>query len=39
MKRVKRSYDDYVAYFIEGTLNDGEIAARLGVSKVNVWRM
>ncbi|WP_420025106.1 DUF603 domain-containing protein (plasmid) [Borreliella yangtzensis] len=39
MKRVKRSFDDYVAYFIEGTLYDGEIAAKLGVSKVNVWRM
>ncbi|WP_420703299.1 DUF603 domain-containing protein, partial [Borreliella yangtzensis] len=22
LKRVKRSFDDYVAYFIEGTLND-----------------
>ncbi|WP_420025233.1 DUF603 domain-containing protein (plasmid) [Borreliella yangtzensis] len=39
MKRVKRSFDDYVAYFIEGTLNDIEIASKLGVSKVNVWRM
>ncbi|WP_215538242.1 DUF603 domain-containing protein, partial [Borreliella bavariensis] len=39
MKRVKRSFDDYVAYFREGTLNDGEIAVRLGVSRVNVWRM
>ncbi len=39
LKRVKRSFDDYVAYFREGTLNDGEIAIRLGVSRVNVWRM
>ncbi len=39
LKRVKRSFDDYVAYFREGTLNDGEIAVRLGVSRVNVWRM
>ncbi|WP_420025480.1 DUF603 domain-containing protein [Borreliella valaisiana] len=39
MKRVKRSFDDYVAYFREGSLNDGEIAAKLGVSRVNVWRM
>ncbi|WP_420025150.1 DUF603 domain-containing protein (plasmid) [Borreliella yangtzensis] len=39
MKRVKRSFDDYIAYFREGSLNDGEIAIRLGVSRVNVWRM
>ncbi|WP_421136329.1 DUF603 domain-containing protein (plasmid) [Borreliella yangtzensis] len=39
MKRVKRFYDDYVAYFREGSLNDREIATKLGVSKVNVWRM
>ncbi|WP_422850021.1 DUF603 domain-containing protein, partial [Borreliella afzelii] len=39
MKKVKRSYDDYVAYFREGTLSDKEIAIRLGVSRVNVWRM
>ncbi|APS99166.1 hypothetical protein Bmayo_05670 (plasmid) [Borreliella mayonii] len=39
MKRAKRSFDDYVAYFREGSLSDGEIAAKLGVSKVNVWRM
>ncbi|WP_215538064.1 DUF735 family protein [Borreliella bavariensis] len=39
MKRVKRSFDDYVAYFREGALNDREIAVRLGVSRVNVWRM
>ncbi|WP_420025454.1 DUF603 domain-containing protein [Borreliella valaisiana] len=39
MKRVKRSFDDYVAYFREGSLNDIEIAARLGVSRVSVWRM
>ncbi|ACN52709.1 conserved hypothetical protein (plasmid) [Borreliella valaisiana VS116] len=39
MKKVKRSFDEYVAYFREGSLNDGEIAARLGVSRVNVWKM
>ncbi|MCD2332781.1 DUF603 domain-containing protein [Borreliella americana] len=39
MKRTKRSFDDYVAYFREGSLSDSEIADRLGVSKVNVWRM
>ncbi|WP_215538018.1 DUF603 domain-containing protein, partial [Borreliella bavariensis] len=39
MKKVKRSFDDYVAYFRQGSLSDGEIAARLGVSRVNVWRM
>ncbi|WP_417903095.1 DUF603 domain-containing protein (plasmid) [Borreliella andersonii] len=39
MKRVKRSFDDYVAYFREGSLDDGEIAVKLGVSRVNVWRM
>ncbi|WP_418905244.1 DUF603 domain-containing protein (plasmid) [Borreliella finlandensis] len=39
MKKVKRSFDDYVAYFREGALSDGEIAAKLGVSRVNVWRM
>ncbi|WP_419250445.1 DUF603 domain-containing protein, partial [Borreliella afzelii] len=39
MKKVKRSFDDYVAYFREGTLSDKEIATRLGVSRVNVWRM
>ncbi len=39
LKKVKRSYDDYVAYFREGTLSDKEIATRLGVSRVNVWRM
>ncbi|WP_215536822.1 DUF603 domain-containing protein, partial [Borreliella bavariensis] len=39
MKRVKRSFDDYVAYFREGALNDREIAVRLGVSRVNVWKM
>ncbi|WP_210368867.1 DUF603 domain-containing protein, partial [Borreliella garinii] len=39
MKKVKRSFDDYVAYFREGSLSDKEIAARLGVSRVNVWRM
>ncbi len=39
MKRAKRSFDDYVAYFREGSLNDREIADKLGVSKVNVWRM
>ncbi|MBB6032120.1 hypothetical protein HNR35_001123, partial [Borreliella spielmanii] len=35
MKKVKRSFDDYVAYFRQGSLNDKEIAARLGVSRVN----
>ncbi|WP_418453695.1 DUF603 domain-containing protein [Borreliella bissettiae] len=39
MKRAKRSFDDYVAYFSEGLLSDVEIADKLGVSKVNVWRM
>ncbi|XPC98025.1 DUF603 domain-containing protein (plasmid) [Borreliella japonica] len=39
MKKVKRSFDDYVAYFREGLLDDKEIAAKLGVSRVNVWRM
>ncbi|WP_210370834.1 DUF603 domain-containing protein, partial [Borreliella garinii] len=39
MKKVKRSFDDYVAYFREGSLSDKEIATRLGVSRVNVWRM
>ncbi|MBB5141892.1 DUF603 domain-containing protein [Borreliella afzelii] len=39
MKKVKRSFDDYVAYFREGSLSDKEIAARLGVSRVNVWRI
>ncbi|WP_210368849.1 DUF603 domain-containing protein [Borreliella garinii] len=39
MKKIKRSFDDYVAYFREGSLSDKEIAARLGVSRVNVWRM
>ncbi len=39
MKKVKRSFDDYVAYFREGSLDDREIANKLGVSKVNVWRM
>ncbi|WP_417861671.1 DUF603 domain-containing protein [Borreliella andersonii] len=39
MKKVKRSFDDYIAYFREGSLSDGEIAVKLGVSRVNVWRM
>ncbi|MCD2331666.1 DUF603 domain-containing protein, partial [Borreliella burgdorferi] len=39
MKKVKRPFDDYVVYFREGSLNDREIADKLGVSKVNVWRM
>ncbi|WP_418905757.1 DUF603 domain-containing protein [Borreliella japonica] len=39
MKKVKRSFDDYVVYFREGLLDDKEIAAKLGVSRVNVWRM
>ncbi len=39
MKRAKRSFNDYVAYFREGSLSDKEIAAKLRVSKVNVWRM
>ncbi|PRR25703.1 hypothetical protein CV642_06095, partial [Borreliella burgdorferi] len=39
MKKIKRSFDDYVAYFREGSLDDREIAAKLGVSRVNVWRM
>ncbi|WP_210377112.1 DUF603 domain-containing protein, partial [Borreliella garinii] len=26
MKKVKRSFDDYVAYFREGSLSDKEIA-------------
>ncbi|MBB6208537.1 DUF603 domain-containing protein [Borreliella lanei] len=39
MKKVKRSFDDYVAYFREGSLDDREIAVKLGVSRVNVWRM
>ncbi|OJH14389.1 hypothetical protein ER70_09075 (plasmid) [Borreliella bissettiae] len=39
MKKVKRSFDDYVAYFREGSLDDREIADKLGVSRVNVWRM
>ncbi|WP_418905432.1 DUF603 domain-containing protein (plasmid) [Borreliella turdi] len=39
MKKNKRPFDDYVAYFRGGSLNDREIAARLGVSRVNVWRM
>ncbi|MCD2401823.1 DUF603 domain-containing protein, partial [Borreliella bissettiae] len=39
MKKGKRSFDDYVAYFREGSLDDREIANKLGVSRVNVWRM
>ncbi|MCD2401790.1 DUF603 domain-containing protein, partial [Borreliella bissettiae] len=39
MKKGKRSFDDYAAYFSEGSLSDVEIAKKLGVSKVNVWRM
>ncbi|MBB6213817.1 DUF1473 family protein (plasmid) [Borreliella californiensis] len=39
MKKGKRSFDDYVAYFSEGSLSDIEIAERLGVSRVNVWRI
>ncbi|WP_151060845.1 DUF603 domain-containing protein [Borreliella turdi] len=39
MKKNKRPFDDYVAYFREGSLNDREIAVKLGVSRVNVWRM
>ncbi|OJH14674.1 hypothetical protein ER70_07245, partial (plasmid) [Borreliella bissettiae] len=39
MKKIKRSFDDYVAFFREGSLDDREIANKLGVSKVNVWRM
>ncbi|MCD2372092.1 DUF603 domain-containing protein, partial [Borreliella burgdorferi] len=39
LKRAKRSFDDYAAYFSEGLLSDVEIADKLGVSKVNVWRM
>ncbi len=39
LKKVKRSFDDYIAYFREGSLSDVEIAIRLGVSRVNVWRM
>ncbi|PRQ89472.1 DUF603 domain-containing protein [Borreliella burgdorferi] len=39
MKKIKRSFNDYVAYFREGSLDDREIAGKLGVSRVNVWRM
>ncbi|XPC97988.1 DUF603 domain-containing protein (plasmid) [Borreliella japonica] len=39
MKKVKRSFYDYVAYFRERSLNDGEIAVKLGVPRVNVWRV
>ncbi|WP_418906529.1 DUF603 domain-containing protein (plasmid) [Borreliella turdi] len=39
MKKVKRSFDDYVAYFREGSLSDKEIATRLGVSRVTAWRI
>ncbi|WP_418457487.1 DUF603 domain-containing protein [Borreliella andersonii] len=39
MKKVKRSFNDYVAYFREGLLDDREIAVKLGVSRVTVWRM
>ncbi|MCD2322182.1 DUF603 domain-containing protein, partial [Borreliella burgdorferi] len=39
LKRAKRSFNDYVAYFREGSLDDREIAVKLGVSRVNVWRM
>ncbi len=39
MKKVKRSFNDYVAYFRQGSLSEKEIAARLEVSRVNVWRM
>ncbi|AEL19317.1 conserved hypothetical protein (plasmid) [Borreliella bissettiae DN127] len=39
MKKGKRSFDDYVAYFSEGLLSNVEIADKLGASKVNVWRM
>ncbi|OJH14096.1 hypothetical protein ER70_10700 (plasmid) [Borreliella bissettiae] len=38
-EKIKRSFDDYVAYFREGLLDDREIATKLGVSRVNVWRM
>ncbi|MBB6213779.1 hypothetical protein HNP67_001274 [Borreliella californiensis] len=31
MKKGKRSFDDYVAYFREGSLSDVEIAEGLGV--------
>ncbi|PRQ97177.1 DUF603 domain-containing protein, partial [Borreliella burgdorferi] len=30
MKRAKRSFDDYAAYFSEGSLSDVEIAKKLG---------
>ncbi|XOU12940.1 DUF603 domain-containing protein (plasmid) [Borreliella americana] len=39
MKKNKRSFDDYVAYFRDGSLSDREIAGKLGVSKVTVWRV
>ncbi|APS99138.1 hypothetical protein Bmayo_06175 (plasmid) [Borreliella mayonii] len=38
-EKIKRSFDDYVVYFREGSLDDSEIAAKLGVSRVNVWGM
>ncbi|MBB6213487.1 hypothetical protein HNP67_001073 [Borreliella californiensis] len=39
MKRAKRSFDDYAVYFREESLDYREIAVKLGVFKVNVWKM
>ncbi|AHH04336.1 Hypothetical protein BHY_1385 (plasmid) [Borrelia nietonii YOR] len=39
MRRVKKSFDDYVVYFKECRLNDAQIAKELGVSRVNVGEM
>ncbi|AHH04392.1 Hypothetical protein BHY_1442, partial (plasmid) [Borrelia nietonii YOR] len=39
MRRVKKSFDDYVVYFKEGRLNDAQIAKEMGVSRVNVGKM
>ncbi|WP_210753432.1 DUF603 domain-containing protein, partial [Borreliella valaisiana] len=36
MKKNKRPFDDYVAYFREGSLSNREIAAKLGVSRVTI---
>ncbi|ANF34554.1 hypothetical protein A7978_05770 (plasmid) [Borrelia turicatae] len=39
MSKIKKSFDDYVAYFKEGKLNDVSIAKEMGVSKANVSKM
>lgn len=39
MTKVKKSYDDYVAYFSEGHLSDADIAKEMGVSRANVCKM